>query len=547
MCASTHWVASASAQAVLERGGNAFDAAVAGALRAARRRAAPQRSRRRHDRASSRPPTTRRRRCWSGRARRRPARPSSTTAAEGLDLVPGAGALAAAVPGAVDAWLLLLRDHGTWELADVLAFAIAYAEDGHAVSRAGSAAMIATMQDLFDATTGRRSRRAVDARRPGARSPVTWSGCEQYAADAAPPARDRPPARPAATEPHRRRSARLGQRLRRRGDRGVRRVRRTGTPRGTDHAGRDHRRGPGRLLRVLRARRPRWTSTASRSPRPARGARARCCCRRWRSSRASSRTSSTRPPAAAPTGCWRRSSWRSPTATRGTATRPRGDVRRSTSCSREEYAAARRALIGDEASHEFRPGAVAGREPYLPPLATAERPARRRRGGRADRLGERAHPRRHLPPRRRRPVGQLRVGHAVRWLAAVLADHPRARLLPGHPDADDLAGRGRAVGAASRTTAAHHAHADAAAARRRAGLRARHPGWRPAGPVAAALPAAHASSAATPRSRPSTRRRCTPRRCRGRSGRGTGRRAGQSSRTASATTSSPSSRAAATS
>ena len=28
MCASTHWVASASAQAVLERGGNAFDAAV---------------------------------------------------------------------------------------------------------------------------------------------------------------------------------------------------------------------------------------------------------------------------------------------------------------------------------------------------------------------------------------------------------------------------------------------------------------------------------------------------------------------------------------
>ena len=34
--------------------------------------------------------------------------------AEGLDLVPGAGGLAAAVPGSVDAWLLLLRDHGTW-------------------------------------------------------------------------------------------------------------------------------------------------------------------------------------------------------------------------------------------------------------------------------------------------------------------------------------------------------------------------------------------------------------------------------------------------
>ena len=30
MTASTHWLATASAQAVLERGGNAFDAAVAG-------------------------------------------------------------------------------------------------------------------------------------------------------------------------------------------------------------------------------------------------------------------------------------------------------------------------------------------------------------------------------------------------------------------------------------------------------------------------------------------------------------------------------------
>ncbi len=45
--------------------------------------------------------------------------------------MPGSGALAAAIPGAVDAWLLLLHDHGTWELADVLAYAIGYAKDGH--------------------------------------------------------------------------------------------------------------------------------------------------------------------------------------------------------------------------------------------------------------------------------------------------------------------------------------------------------------------------------------------------------------------------------
>ena len=49
----------------------------------------------------------------------------------GLDLVPGTGLLAACVPGAFDAWLMLLRDYGTWELADVLAYAIGYARDGY--------------------------------------------------------------------------------------------------------------------------------------------------------------------------------------------------------------------------------------------------------------------------------------------------------------------------------------------------------------------------------------------------------------------------------
>src|SRR6185437_6754629 len=54
----------------------------------------------------------------------------------GLDLVPGSGFLAAAVPGSVDAWLLLLRDRGTWELADVWEFAIGYARNGHPVAPA---------------------------------------------------------------------------------------------------------------------------------------------------------------------------------------------------------------------------------------------------------------------------------------------------------------------------------------------------------------------------------------------------------------------------
>ena len=61
--------------------------------------------------------------------------PSGASAAAyrdlGLDLVPGTGPLAAAIPGAVDAWLLALRDHGTWRFADVLSPAIAVAEQGH--------------------------------------------------------------------------------------------------------------------------------------------------------------------------------------------------------------------------------------------------------------------------------------------------------------------------------------------------------------------------------------------------------------------------------
>ena len=47
-----------------------------------------------------------------------------------LKLVPGTGMLAAVVPGAFDAWMLLLRDYGTKTLRDVLEPAIFYAEAG---------------------------------------------------------------------------------------------------------------------------------------------------------------------------------------------------------------------------------------------------------------------------------------------------------------------------------------------------------------------------------------------------------------------------------
>jgi gamma-glutamyltranspeptidase/glutathione hydrolase len=129
MVASTHWLASAVGMSVLERGGNAFDAAVSAGFTL-------QAVEPHLNGPGGEVPIL----CWSADADEplvvcgQGVAPAAATSerfrALGLDVVPGTGLLAACVPGAFDAWMVLLRDYGTWRVADVLEPAIAYAEQG---------------------------------------------------------------------------------------------------------------------------------------------------------------------------------------------------------------------------------------------------------------------------------------------------------------------------------------------------------------------------------------------------------------------------------
>ncbi|WP_405674096.1 gamma-glutamyltransferase family protein [Streptomyces canus] len=147
MVSSTHWLASQSAMAVLEEGGNAYDAAVAGAF--VLHVVEPHLNGPAGEVPILLAPAGGEVRVLCGQG----VAPAGATVAHyqglGLDLVPGTGPLAAAVPGAFDAWMLLLRDHGTKSLADVLKYAIGYAEDGHApVENVG--ATVESVRELFE-------------------------------------------------------------------------------------------------------------------------------------------------------------------------------------------------------------------------------------------------------------------------------------------------------------------------------------------------------------------------------------------------------------
>jgi gamma-glutamyltranspeptidase/glutathione hydrolase len=147
MVSSTHWLASQSAMAVLEDGGNACDAAVAGAF--VLHVVEPHLNGPAGEVPILLAPSGGEVRVLCGQG----VAPAGATVAHyrglGLDLVPGTGPLAAAVPGAFDAWMVLLRDHGTKSLADVLKYAVGYAEHGHApVERVGET--VETVRELFE-------------------------------------------------------------------------------------------------------------------------------------------------------------------------------------------------------------------------------------------------------------------------------------------------------------------------------------------------------------------------------------------------------------
>ncbi len=128
--ASTHWLASAAGMAVLEQGGNAFDAAVAAGL--VLQVVEPHMNGLGGEvpvigfSAAEGQPFV-----LDGQGPAPAAATPEYFAGLGLDLVPGTGLLAACVPAAFGTWMFLLGRYGTLPLRAVMQYAIGYAEHGY--------------------------------------------------------------------------------------------------------------------------------------------------------------------------------------------------------------------------------------------------------------------------------------------------------------------------------------------------------------------------------------------------------------------------------
>ncbi|WP_028479221.1 gamma-glutamyltransferase family protein [Nocardia sp. CNY236] len=167
---STHWLASAAGAAAFERGGTAFDAAATAAF--VIQVVEPHQNGPGgevpivvYDAATEEVKVI----CGQG-----PMPSAATVSAfreRGLAEVPGSGLLSACVPGAFGAWMRLMQQYGRLPIADILAPAIGYAENGYPLLPQ-AAIMIHALASLFREEWTESGATYLDggrAPRPGAR------------------------------------------------------------------------------------------------------------------------------------------------------------------------------------------------------------------------------------------------------------------------------------------------------------------------------------------------------------------------------------------
>lgn len=133
VAATSHYLATQTAVATLQRGGNAMDAAVAAC--AVQCVVEPESTGIGGDCfCLYAPDGADRPIAYNGSGRAPHAATADWYAAQGITEIKRQSAHAVTIPGAIDAWDRLVTDHGTMPLADLLAPAIGYARDGYPIS-----------------------------------------------------------------------------------------------------------------------------------------------------------------------------------------------------------------------------------------------------------------------------------------------------------------------------------------------------------------------------------------------------------------------------
>jgi gamma-glutamyltranspeptidase/glutathione hydrolase len=472
MVASTHWLASAAGMAVLEHGGNAFDAAVAAGL-------VLQVTEPHLNGLGGEVPVIAHHAgrgetfvlCGQGTA---PAAATPEAFADlGLDLVPGSGLLAACVPGAFGAWMLLLREYGTLRLRDVMGYAIGYASRGYPLIPAiswGIASVAELFRDHWPSS--------AEVYLPGGQVPAPGS---LFANPALAATYQRILDEAETASPDRDEQIEAARRVYYEGFVAETIAAYLASADVMDVTGQPHR----GLLSYsdLAGWHPRLEEPLTHDV----GGLTVCKTRPW---------------------------GQGPVFLQQLALLDGFDLRAMgpgsvdfihtvTECAKlafadreawygdpdftdvpvkallsADYAEARRQLIGAEASADLVPGAPDGRPPRLPEFATAAGNASRAQASPSDPMNlpvPQLDPATGEPTARTgagdtchldvaEPVRQHGVGHPERWLAAVLAGHSRARVWPGHAGADVHADTRSARYARAGQTAQDHAHAEPRAA-----------------------------------------------------------------------------------